>query len=77
MRVIKNKPIVERKPVTIEFTPQEVDLLYEISRSIGGNPNGPRGFIDTLTSALCSEGAISRGLIDRTFGQGITLKDSW
>lgn len=78
MRVIKNIPIVERKPVTIEFTPKEVDLLYEICRNIAGTPYGPRGFVDNLGAALSAEGAVSQGLVNRSSDKvGIMLKDSW
>lgn len=77
MRVIHNEPVVERKPVTIEFTPREVDLLYEISRKIGGDPNGPRGFADTLSSALYNEGAVCRGLVEKAYGGDLFLRDSW
>ena len=77
MRVIKNEPVVERKPVTIEFTPREVDLLYEICRNIGGSPFGPRGFIDELNRALNKEGAVVCSLIDKSNGCHLVLKDSW
>lgn len=77
MRVIKNGPVVERKPVTIEFTPREVDLLYEICRNIGGNPHGPRGFLGELNVALKKEGAVNCSLIDKSFGCHLVLKDSW
>lgn len=77
MRVIKNEPIVERKPVTIEFTPREVDLLYEICQKIGGDPNGPRGFADDLNDALLDEGAVERGLVETSYGSGLFLRDNW
>ena len=50
MKVIDQEPV--RRNLTIEFTPQEQDVLFTVCAMIGGNPSGPRGVIDELKHIL-------------------------
>lgn len=38
--------------VTLELTLEEAEVLYFISRRIGGSPSGPRGCMDSINEAL-------------------------
>lgn len=47
---VKEIPAIDE--VTIVMTKHEASVLLQITRYVGGSPNGPRGILDTLRHRL-------------------------
>lgn len=50
--------VEERKPITVEMSPREVDLILFALNRIGGDPEGPRGDADDIAQFLSKQGAV-------------------
>ncbi len=44
--------LTEQKPLNIQLTPNEVELIKAVLNRVGGNPNGVRGYADSVMSKL-------------------------
>jgi len=49
--------VEERKPITVEMSPREMDLILFALNRIGGDTEGPRGEADKIGQFLCEQGA--------------------
>ena len=52
MRIVENQRQTVRPNLTIEFTPEELDVLYVVTGNIGGSSEGPRGITSKLYSLI-------------------------
>ena len=58
MRIVQNKPLPPPPPTIdiLDISMSDAEVLMEISRYVGGSPDGPRGAIDRLRLALKDAG---------------------
>lgn len=64
--------VAETDTLTIELTAEEASALRAVLRKVGGAPNGPRGLIDKILTALEHAGArpiVGWGLASTVDGQ--------
>lgn len=50
--------VEERKPLVVEITPKEQDVILFALRKVGGNPEGPRGVLAAIIGVLENHGAV-------------------
>lgn len=50
--------VEERKPITVEMSPREMDLILFALNRVGGDAGGPRGDADKIGKFLCEQGAV-------------------
>lgn len=55
MKILESE--VVRKSITVELSPEDIDVIYFALNLCGGSPEGPRGLASVIRNQLYMNGA--------------------